>query len=659
MAFNIYQWRNGDTIGLVRRDMQILIQDCSNHPPLINVITDTCVLAGDTLSFNVTAIDVDHDTVVLSAIGGILDANLVPDPAQFNSIIIQNDTVVSNFTWATKCSHIRPQPYFVEFRAVDKPGGSNTPLVDLNGTFIRVIAPGPPSVSATPNGSSIDLHWTPPLCGGIAYYNIYRRNGLYPDTIHCPCDNGVPSYTGYTLLGSSTDGNDTTFTDSNNNQGLTIGIQYCYLVTAVYSSGSESCASPQTCTTLKKDAPVITNADVTYTDVANGSVYVAWSKPTELDTIAYPGPYEYRVYRSAGFFGAGFTNTPIAVLNNLNDTTLIDTLIDTKSNPWSYKIELYYTDTVFKLKGQTGVASTIFLKISPTDNALNLTWSENVPWNNLRYDIFKQNASLLFDSIASVVTPSFTDTGLVNGNTYCYFIRSSGTYYFIGFIDPIINRSQQVCESPFDNVHPCSPHLIVSSDCNNDLNQLTWTNPNNVCADDVLGYHIYFASSTIGNFELIDSLNSPTDTFYIHDKLTKLSGCYKVAAYDSVYNETINPEIVCVDTCRQYVLPSVFTPDGNGKNDLFHPCDSTTALDLQVKNCPPYKNVKSVEMKIYNRWGTLVFETKDKNINWDGHFKETNKECPEGVYFYVCKVFFFSVAEVQVKELHGTVEIIR
>ncbi len=660
VAFNIIQWRNGNNIGLVRRDMQILIQDCSNHPPVIDVISDTCVLAGDTLSFDVTAIDPDQDTVVLSAIGGILDGNLVPDPALFNSIIIQNDTVISNFNWATNCSHVRPQPYFVEFKAVDIPHGStDIPLVDLKGTFIRVIAPAPPSVMASPNGSSIDLNWTPPLCSGIAYYNIYRRNGLYPDTIHCPCDNGATSYTGYTLIGSTTDGNDTTFTDTNNGQGLTIGIQYCYLITAVYPTGSESCASQQTCTTLKKDAPVITNADVRFTDVTNGSVYVAWSKPTELDTVAYPGPYEYRVYRSPGFFGANFTNSPIVVLNNLNDTTYIDTLIDTKTNPWSYKIELYYTDTVFKRKGQTGVASTIFLKITPTDNALNLTWTENVPWSNLRYDIFKQNASLQFDSIASVNTPSFTDTGLVNGNTYCYYIRSSGTYYFIGFVDPIINRSQQVCETPFDNVSPCSPRLNVSSDCNNDLNVLNWTNPNNTCADDVLGYLIYFTNSTNGNFELIDSLNSPTDTFYIHDKLTKLSGCYKVAAYDSVHNETISPEVVCVDTCRQYVLPSVFTPDGNGKNDLFHPCDSTTALDLQVKNCPPYKNVKSVEMKIYNRWGNLVFETKDKNINWNGNFKETNKECPEGVYFYVCKVFFFSVTGEPFKELHGTVELIR
>ncbi|MGZ5472174.1 MAG: hypothetical protein ACXWE0_10935, partial [Nitrososphaeraceae archaeon] len=56
-------------------------------------------------------------------------------------------------------------------------------------------------------------------------------------------------------------------------------------------------------------------------------------------------------------------------------------------------------------------------------------------------DIFKQNASLVFDSIASVNVPSYSDTGLVNGTDYCYYIRSSGSYAFSGFVDPIINRS--------------------------------------------------------------------------------------------------------------------------------------------------------------------------------------------------------------------------
>jgi gliding motility-associated-like protein len=201
--------------------------------------------------------------------------------------------------------------------------------------------------------------------------------------------------------------------------------------------------------------------------------------------------------------------------------------------------------------------------------------------------------------------------------------------------------------------------LAVLPDCNAAMNELRWTNPNNTCADDVLKYYIYFGETEDGNFELIDSVLSPTDTVYQHRGLSMISGCYKVTAVDSVGNETVQPQIVCIDTCRQYSLPSVFTPNGDGKNDFFHPCDSTTAAEFQQTKCPPYKNVKSVEMKIYNRWGALVFETKDKNINWDGKNKDTKADCSEGVYYYTCKVFFFSVKQEQSAELHGTIELIR
>jgi hypothetical protein len=64
-------------------------------------------------------------------------------------------------------------------------------------------------------------------------------------------------------------------------------------------------------------------------------------------------------------------------------------------------------------------------------------------------------------------------------------------------------------------------------------------------------------------------------------------------------------------------------------------------------------------MKIFNRWGNLVFETTDKDINWDGKNKDTGKDCAEGVYFYVCQVNFYRLEGTESKELHGYIELIR
>ena len=658
VAFNIIQWRNGVQVGYVRRDMQILIAQCNNQPPVFLPMPDTCVLAGDTLNFVVTAIDPNGNNVALTVSGGPF---VVTDPATFTTLVANNDTATSRFTWATTCNHIRSQPYYAQFKAQDIVSAPEISLVSLKGVFIRVIGPGSTALTAVASGSSIDLNWNAPSCGPISTYRIYRRTGMYTGTIQCPCDNGVPASTGFVLI-ATVNGNTLTYNDNNNGAGLIIGVEYCYLVTGVYLRGSESCASPQACASLKKDAPVITNADVTLTDNSTGAVYVAWSKPTELDTIQYPGPYEYRLFHSPDLFGGNFSVAPIVTFSDLNDTIFTDTGIDTRSNPWSYKVAFYYTDNgVLTLKANTAVASTVFLTITPTDNRLILNWTVQVPWSNYRFDILKQNpVTLLFDSLTTVTNFTYTDTNLVNGQNYCYYIRSVGTYAFQGFIDPIVNRSQQVCATPIDNISPCSPVLGIETDCSSNTNVLTWNNPNNTCADDVLRYYIFYSRSlTNPSYELIDTTTSADDTVYYHRNLEVTTGCYRVVAVDSVGNQTLNPLTVCVDTCRQYVLPSVFSPNGDGVNDLFHPCDATTTLELQQKNCPPYKNVKAVNIKIFNRWGNLVYESNDINVNWDGKNKDSKKDCPEGVYFYTAEVHFFRIIGDAVVQLHGTVELLR
>ncbi len=39
-----------------------------------------------------------------------------------------------------------------------------------------------------------------------------------------------------------------------------------------------------------------------------------------------------------------------------------------------------------------------------------------------------------------------------------------------------------------------------------------------------------------------------------------------------------------------------------------------------------------IELLIYNRWGEMVFKSKDLNFSWNGTYR--GKNCPEGVYTY-------------------------
>jgi gliding motility-associated-like protein len=62
------------------------------------------------------------------------------------------------------------------------------------------------------------------------------------------------------------------------------------------------------------------------------------------------------------------------------------------------------------------------------------------------------------------------------------------------------------------------------------------------------------------------------------------------------------------DTCNIGILmPNVFTPNGDGINDEIKP----VLLGID----------KFVCFKVYNRWGNLVFETRDREKGWDGEFR--------------------------------------
>ncbi len=82
----------------------------------------------------------------------------------------------------------------------------------------------------------------------------------------------------------------------------------------------------------------------------------------------------------------------------------------------------------------------------------------------------------------------------------------------------------------------------------------------------------------------------------------------------------------CKDTSDRYVnvidkltLPNVFTPNGDGIDDVF-------MVKIPGAGC--------FDCKIYNRWGHLVYEWKDINAGWDGIDLQTNAPAVEGTYYY-------------------------
>ncbi|NQX99087.1 MAG: gliding motility-associated C-terminal domain-containing protein, partial [Flavobacteriales bacterium] len=101
---------------------------------------------------------------------------------------------------------------------------------------------------------------------------------------------------------------------------------------------------------------------------------------------------------------------------------------------------------------------------------------------------------------------------------------------------------------------------------------------------------------------------------------------------------------ITVDSCNtiptSFIIPNVFSPNGDGQNDVFN----VTGTGLI-----------SVKADIYNRWGSLMFNSEQLiNKGWDGR-TTAGSECTEGTYFYIISIETIK----EVETFKGTITLIR
>lgn len=666
IAIKVSEYRNGQLVGYVIRDMQIRIRNCVNDVPVINTIANQCVVAGDSISLPVTASDANIQSIVLIGYGGPFKVPISP------AVLTQNTgtplgLASGKFFWQTDCSHVRYSGYQATIEAKDN--YQLSPAAGYTTFDVKVNGPAPQNVKVKQVGNGFRITWSKDLCKLANIYKVYRR---IDSSFWSPgfCETGIPASTGFQLIGQVTSPvfatTDTSFYDDNKGEGLSPLINYCYRIVAVFPARtangsnlpggkpSESFASVEVCDVIIRSKPIITQVSVTTTNAINGALRLSWIRPDTLDTVQYKAPYRL-AFKRAVYSPTGIgAYTTIATADyftfaGISDSSLIDSNINTLNNQYIYKIEFLYDSLgVPAFVDVSPSAASLYLKIYSTDNTNILTLVEKVPWTNSTYTIYRKNpVASVYDSLTTTQSRVFSDTGLVNGLSYCYYIKSRGAYSF--YLSVLVNNSQEACGVPVDTVRPCPPKLTVTPPCDvftDSTNKLSWI-PRPSCAADVVSYNIYYKKLFTDPFTKIGSVNNLTHNYIDNREVLKFSiaGCYSVTAVDSFNNESFLTDSVCIDNCPYYEIPNVFTPNGDGKNDLLRPF--------------PYRFIDHIKLRIYNRWGALVYETDNLDILWDGKTQDTHIDCSAGTYFYTCEVYEQYLMELKTNPKRGTIQLIR
>ena len=116
----------------------------------------------------------------------------------------------------------------------------------------------------------------------------------------------------------------------------------------------------------------------------------------------------------------------------------------------------------------------------------------------------------------------------------------------------------------------------------------------------------------------------------VHLTVTNTDGCS---------DDTI--QVIPVEDNFAFYVPNSFTPNNDGKNEIF---------------LPMVNDVANYELVIYSRWGELIFYTNDTKVGWDGFVD--GKPAPEGVYLWNIHYAKIGTPE-EMMVRNGTVTLIR
>lgn len=236
------------------------------------------------------------------------------------------------------------------------------------------------------------------------------------------------------------------------------------------------------------------------------------------------------------------------------------------------------------------------------DNSVVLEWQSDPDFIPAEFSLEK-SADNRYTFLATTTQHAFADAAYAPGDASCYRIR---------YADICGNESPVSAEA-------CPVILTANLLDDNSIN-LSWT-PYAGWDQGVAGYVVEKYSEDgqllqtfqVGNAtSYVDATDDPDFQTFVY--------VVKVRAAEAGLGQAVSNRVAVLKDPNLF-HPTAFTPNGDNLNDHF------TVFGQYVSG---------FNMKIFNRWGELLFTTEDIATGWDGTFR--GAEMPEGTYTFIAYI---------------------
>ena len=356
----------------------------------------------------------------------------------------------------------------------------------------------------------------------------------------------------------------------------------------------------------------VTDANGCPSQMAELPVYVldltAASLETYGDTIVCPGGYTYvgatlenypgtyqMVWPASGNTGGGPFMQPITSNMNLN-VIVMDQCANTLIGTVQLGLETPPTIVLPSMLGQGCAPLTVQMPDDLTDDPVTYAWNFG---NGSTSD--QQAPTVVFN------TPGSYNVSLTVTTPIGCTASAETTGQVIALAPPQISIQADPWITDIDHNEIDFTAQSISS-----LNFYAWSFGDGAGTNAINPTHTY----------------AEPGSYHVMLTVQDLNGCTNTAE-----------GLVQINPVYDIVVPNIFTPDlGGGSSGEYHPLDLSNDVFY-----PFVRYVDEFRMRIFNRWGELIFESNDLARGWDGYYRD--QLSPQDVYVYQLWVRFIDGVE--------------